>query len=187
VPRQFVPPGSSPPRERPGDRGRKTKLAIAGRREHDVIRTACSSNPDAADSVRHRTSPPGTLLAGQGGTCQREFRGRRARAACTVHPTTRPTSTRTAPSRTSVSGSVQSPAIIATLGSDARCGAPDPHYRHAMPVLWPIESCRRARSSWVGCAKITHMKRTVAASNSAIVSTSRMIGPRHTAPQWPHR
>ena len=70
---------------------------------------------------------------------------------------------------------VQSPAIIGTLGSDARCGAPDPHYRHAMPVLAPIESCRRARSSGVGCAKIAHMNRTVAASNSVNVSTALTI------------
>ena len=46
--------------------GRNTKLAIAGRREHDVIRTARSSNPDAADSVSHRTSPPGILLREHG-------------------------------------------------------------------------------------------------------------------------
>jgi len=72
-------------------------------------------------------------------------------------------------------------------GSGGRWGAPDPSYRHAMPVLGPIESCRRARSSGVGCAKITHMKRTVATSNSVNVSTARTIGPRHRAPQWSHR
>ena len=155
--------------------GRNPKLAIAGRGEHDAIRTARSSNPDAADSVSHRTSPPGILLREPVAAGQREFRVRRARAACTTHPTIRPTNTRTAPSRTSASRSVQSPAIIGTLGSDARCGAPDPHYRHAMPVLWPIESCRRDRSSGVGCAKIAHMKRTVAASNSVNVSTALTI------------
>jgi hypothetical protein len=119
--------------------------------------------------------------------CQRESRVRRARAARATHPKIRPTTTRPAPSRTSASGSFQSPAIIGALGSDARCGAPDPSYRHAMPVLGPIESCRRARSSGVGCAKIAHMNRTVAASNSVNVSTARMIGPRHTASQWLHR
>ena len=167
--------------------GRKTKLAIAGRREHDVIRTARSSNPDAADSVRHGTSPPGILLREQVVICQRESRVRRARAARPSHANTTPTTTRTAPSRTSVSGSVQEPAIIEALGSDERCGAPDPGYRHAMPVLWPIESCRRARSSGVGCAKIAHIKRTVAASTSVKVSTARTIGPRHRAPQGSHR
>ena len=73
------------------------------------------------------------------------------------------------------------------LGSDERCGAPDPSYRHAMPVLGPIESYRRPCSSGVGCAKITHMNRTVATSNSVNVSTARTIDPRQTASQWPHR
>jgi hypothetical protein len=167
--------------------GRKTKLAIAGRGEHDVIRTARSSNPEAADSVRHRTAPAGILLREPVAPGQREFRVRRARAACTTHPTIRPTSTRTAPSRTSVSGSVQSSAVIGALESDGRWDIPDLSYRHAMPVLWPIESCTRARSSGVGCAKIAHMKRTVAASNSVNVSTARMIGPRPRAPQWSYR
>jgi hypothetical protein len=35
----------------------------------------------------------------------------------------------------------------------------------------------------VGCAKITHMKRTVATSNSVNVSTTRMIHPRLTVPE----
>jgi hypothetical protein len=112
------------------------------------------------------------LLREQVVTCQRESRVRRARAACATDPKIRPTSTRTAPSRTSVSGSVQEPAIIEALGSEGRCGAPDARYRHAMPVLWPIESCRRARSSGVGCAKITHMKKTVAARRA---STSQRL------------
>ena len=73
------------------------------------------------------------------------------------------------------------------LGSDERCGAPDPSYRHAMPVLAPIESYRRPCSSGVGCAKITHMNRTVATSNSVNVSTARTIDPRQTASQWSHR
>ena len=119
--------------------------------------------------------------------CQRRSRVRRARAARATQPKTRPTTTRTPPSRTSVSGSVQEPAIIGALGSDGRCGAPDPGYRHAIPVLWPIESCRRARSSGVGCAKITHMKRTVAVSNSVNVSTARMIAPRYRASRWSQR
>jgi hypothetical protein len=68
-----------------------------------------------------------------------------------------------------------------------RLQALDPNYRHAMPVLEPIESCRRARSSGVGCAKITHMNRTVAASNSVNVSTTRMIDPRPAASRWLHR
>ena len=60
-----------------------------------------------------------------------------------------------------------------------------PSYRHAMPVLAPIESCRRARSSGVGCAKITHMKRTVATSSSVNVSTTRTIDPHQNASQCP--
>ena len=56
-----------------------------------------------------------------------------------------------------------------------------------MPVLAPIESYRRARSSGVGWAKITHMKTTVATSNSVNVSTTRMSDPRQTASAWLHR
>ena len=119
--------------------------------------------------------------------CQRRSRARRARAARTTHREISPTTTRTPPSSTSASGSFQAAAIIEALGSDERCGAPDPGYRHAMPVLWPTESCRRARSFGVGCAKIAHMNRTVAASNSVNVSTARMIDPRYRAPQWSHR
>ena len=64
-----------------------------------------------------------------------------------------------------------------------RCGARSPvvgsdsSYRHVMDVLWPIESCRRALSSWVGCAKITHMKRAA--------STTRTIEPHQNASEWP--
>ncbi len=72
---------------------------------------------------------------------------------------------------------------LPTIG--ARCSASDPSYRHAMPVLAPIESCRRARSSGVGGAKITHMKRTVATSNSVNVSTTRTIDPDQNASQCP--
>lgn len=60
-------------------------------------------------------------------------------------------------------------------------------YRHAMPVLGPIESFRRARSSGVGCARITHMKRTVASSTTANVSARRKIGPRRTSTLGRHR
>jgi hypothetical protein len=66
-------------------------------------------------------------------------------------------------------------------------GEVDPCYRHAMPVMGPIESYRRPCSSGVGCTKITHMNRTVATSNSVNVSTTRTIDPRQTASQWPHR
>ena len=115
--------------------GGDTKLAVAGRGEHDVIRQASSSNPDAANSVRHRTSPPGTLLAEPRGA-QREFRRCRARAACTAQPTIRPTSTRMAPSRTSVSGSTADMV-------DRRQGAPKGSH--------PLTSCvgeEPARSAW---------------------------------------
>jgi hypothetical protein len=78
---------------------------------------------------------------------------------------------------------VISPTIVWTIG--ARCSASDPGYRHAMPVLAPIESCRRARSSGVECVKITHMKRTVAISNSVNVSTTRAIDPRQNVSQCP--
>ena len=97
--------------------GRNAKLAIAGRGKHDVIRTARSSNPDAADSVRHGTGPPGILLREQGVVCQRESRGRRARAARTTRAKTTPTTTRSPPSRRSVSGSFQACAITEVPGS----------------------------------------------------------------------
>ena len=43
--------------------GRNAKRAIAGRGEHNVIRTPDSSNPDAADSVGHGSSPVGSVPA----------------------------------------------------------------------------------------------------------------------------
>jgi hypothetical protein len=69
----------------------------------------------------------------------------------------------------------------------ARCGASDASYRQAIPVLEPIESYRRLCSSGVGCAKITHMNRTIATSSSVNVSTARTIDPRQNASQWSHR
>jgi hypothetical protein len=117
---------------------------------------------------------------------QRESRLRRARAARANRAQITPTTKRTPPSRTNAAGSFQEPAIIVieALGSDGRHDVPDPSYRHAMPVLGPIESCRRACSSGVGCAKIVHMNRTVAASSSVNVSTARTIDPRQIASQW---
>ena len=53
-------------------------------------------------------------------------------------------------------------------------------------MLGPIESYRRLCSSGVGCAKITHMNRTIATSSSVNVSTARTIDPRQDASQWPH-
>ena len=52
----------------------------------------------------------------------------------------------------------------------------DSSYRHVRDVFWPIESCRRALS-WVGCAKMTHMKRAA--------STTRTIEPHRNASEWP--
>lgn len=106
---------------------------------------------------------------------QRESRLRRARAARAKRAQITPTTKRTPPSRTNAAGSFQEPAIIAieALGSDERHDVPDPSYRHAMPVLGPIESCRRAHSSGVGCAKIAHMNRR-----------ARTIDPRQIASQW---
>jgi hypothetical protein len=98
--------------------GRNAKLAVAGRGEHDVIRTARSSNPDAAESVCCGTAPPGILLREQVVPSQRDPRGRRARAARASRVKIRPTTTRSAPSRTSASGLFQSPALIAALGLD---------------------------------------------------------------------
>ena len=47
-------------------------------------------------------------------------------------------------------------------------------YRHAMCVLSPIESCRRACSSGVVCARITHMNTTVTTSTTINVSRTRI-------------
>jgi hypothetical protein len=47
-------------------------------------------------------------------------------------------------------------------------------YRHAMCVLSPIESCRRACSSGVVCARITHMKATMTTSTTIDVSRTRI-------------
>lgn len=53
-----------------------------------------------------------------------------------------------------------------------------PPHRHAMPVLSPIESCSRARSSGVECPKTTHMNSTVAISTNIKVSTPRIAPSR---------
>ena len=104
--------------------GLDAKLAIAGWGEHDVIRQPRSANPDAADSVRHRTAPPGILRREQMVPCQREIRVRRARAARTTRAKTIPTITRNPPSTRSASGSFQAFAITEAPGS--RCPGPAP-------------------------------------------------------------
>jgi hypothetical protein len=45
-------------------------------------------------------------------------------------------------------------------------------HRHAMGVLCPIESCRRACSSGVECARITQRNATVATVNTTNVSSA---------------
>lgn len=60
-----------------------------------------------------------------------------------------------------------------------------PPHRHAMPVLSPIESCSRARSSGVECPKTTHMNSTVAISTNIKVSTPRIAPSRCPAHQNP--
>lgn len=61
-------------------------------------------------------------------------------------------------------------------------------YRHAIPVLGPIESCRRARSSGVECDKTAHMNRTIAAAKKTVhVSAARMADSPPSVPQLLHR
>lgn len=190
----------------PGDRLRiRFRLCIRVHGRSNAAAPAAAARSGAREAVPHVDLLPGVAsprsrarsqygtgrcrrnaarqLCKHGVARQRRSRVRRARAARDSRAKTTPTNRRIPPSSTRTSGSVQEPMIIETLGSGERCGAPDPGYRHAMPVLAPIESCRRARSSGVGCAKITHMKRTVATSNSVNVSTTRMIHPRLTVPE----
>lgn len=97
--------------------GLDLKLAIAGWDEHDLIHQTRSPNPKAADpmsngSVSHRLF--GTYAA----PSQRRSCVRRARASFALLAKIRPTSTRTTPSRTSMSRSVQPPSLIGTVRSD---------------------------------------------------------------------